>query len=244
MAQDWVYDRSYGTSAMDAPENVRGAFIRKTYLTLFGAILAFALITGALVASGVAEQFVKSVFVSRGAMLGLMVAFIVGGMAAQAMARSRTSPAVQWAGLILYTLLEVVIFLPLLVISETMPQYAGKNLALQAGLCTLLVFGALTFTVVASGKDFSFLRPFLVVLSFAALGLVLASMLLGFSLGLLFVVGMLLLSAGYILYDTSNVLRHYPPGSHVAGALELFASVTLMFYYMLMLFLNQNNSRE
>jgi uncharacterized protein len=245
MAQDWVYDRSYGESAADAPVNARAAFIRKTYLTLFGAVLAFTALTAALVSSGVAEEFVKSVFVSRGAIIGLMVAFIVGGMAAQAMARSQASPALQWTGLVLYTLLEVAIFLPILVISETLPQYAGKNLALQAGICTLMVFGALTFTVVASGKDFSFLRPFLIVASFAALGFVLVSVFLGGpSLGLGFTLLMLLLSAGYVLYDTSNVMKHYPPGSHVAAALELFASVTMMFYYMLRLFMSQNSSRE
>lgn len=244
MAQDWVYDRSYGDSVAEAPVNVRAVFIRKTYLTLGAAVLAFTAVTAALVSSGAAEQFVKSVFVSRGAIIGLMVAFIVGGMAAQAMARSQSSPVLQWAGLILYTLLQVVIFLPILVISETFPEYAGKNLALQAGLCTLLVFGALTFTVVASGKDFSFLRPFLIVASFAALGLILASVFLGFSLGLAFTVAMLVLSAGYVLYDTSNVLKHYQPGSHVAAALELFASVTLMFYYMLRLFMSQNSSRN
>lgn len=245
MAQDWVYDRSYGDSVAEAPVNVRAVFIRKTYLTLGAAVLAFTALTAALVSSGAAEQFVKSLFVSRGAIIGLMVAFIVGGLAAQAMARSQSSPALQWAGLILYTLLQVVIFLPILVISETFPEYAGKNLALQAGLCTLLVFGALTFTVVASGKDFSFLRPFLIVASFAALGFILVSVFLGGpSLGLGFTILMLVLSAGYVLYDTSNVLKHYQPGSHVAAALELFASVTLMFYYMLRLFMSQSSSRN
>lgn len=244
MAQSWSYDAWDGGTVFDAPANTRATFIRKTYITLFGAILAFAGITAALVSSGIAEQFVKSVFVSRGAVIALMVAFIVGGMAAQWMARSQKSPALQWLGLILYTGLQVAIFLPILVISEKWPQYAGKNLAAQAGICTLLVFGALTFTVVATGKDFSFLRPFLMVASFAALGLIIASMIFGFSLGLVFIVAMLVLASGYILYDTSNVLHHYQPGSHVAAALELFSSVTLLFYYMLQLFMSQNSSRE
>lgn len=252
MAQNntWSYDNwdggtRYDSPVADAPVNVRAEFIRKTYFTLAGALLAFVGLTALLVSSGAAETFVKSVFVSKGAIIGLMIAFIVGGMAAQAMARSQSSPALQWLGLILYTLLEVVIFLPILVISETFPQYAGKNLALQAGICSLLVFGALTFTVVATGKDFSFLRPFLIVASFAALGFILVSVFLGGpSLGLGFTVLMLILAAGYILYDTSNVLLHYRPGSHVAAALELFASVTLLFYYMLRLFMSQSSSRD
>lgn len=244
----WSYDNWDGgtryDSAADAPVNVRAEFIRKTYLVLAGALLAFVALTALLVSSGVAEQFVKSVFVSRGAIIGLMIAFIVGGMAAQAMARSQSSPGLQWLGLTLYTLLQVVIFLPILVISETFPAYAGKHLALQAGICSLLVFGALTFTVVATGKDFSFLRPFLIVASFAALGLLIAGLIFGFNLGLVFTVAMLILAAGYILYDTSNVLNHYRPGSHVAAGLELFASVTLLFYYMLRLFMSQSSSRD
>lgn len=242
MAQDWVYDRSYGDSVAEAPVNVRAAFIRKTYLTLGGALLAFAALTAGLMYTGVAEQFVQSVFVSRGAVIALMVVFIVGGMAAQAMARSQSSPGLQWLGLGLYTLLEVAIFLPLLVLAER--QFPGQNLAAQAGVCTLMVFGALTFTVVATGQDFSFLRPFLMVASFAALGLIVAGMIFGFNLGVVFVVGMLVLASGYILYDTSNVMRHYPPTAHVAAALALFASVTLLFYYMIRLFMSQGNSRN
>jgi len=241
-AQAWSYGNQWDDgSAATAPVNVRAAFIRKTYLTLGAAILAFTALTGGLVYSGVAENIVKTVFVSRGAILALMVVFIVGGMAAQAMARSQSSPVIQWLGLIGYILLNTAIFLPILVVAETFPRYAGQHLAAQAGICTLMVFGALTFTVVATGKDFSFLRPFLMVLSFAALGLIVASLFLGFSLGLAFTVAMLVLAAGYVLYDTSNVLHHYPPTAHVAAALALFSSVTLMFYYMLRLFMSQSN---
>lgn len=237
MAQDWVYDRSYDDSVASAPVNVRAAFIRKTYLTLGGALLAFGLLTSGLVYSGVAHEIVQSLFRTRGGVIALMVVFIVGGMAAQAMARSQSSPGLQWLGLILYTLLEVAIFLPILVIADV--YFPGKNIALQAGICTLLVFGALTFTVVATGKDFSFLRPFLMVASFAALGFIIASVFMGFSLGLVFIVAMLVLMSGFILYDTSNVLHHYPPSAHVAAALALFASVTTMLYWMIRLFMSQ-----
>jgi len=48
------------------------------------------------------------------------------------------------------------------------------------------------------------------------------------------------LASASILYDTSNVLRHYSEDSHVAAALELFASVALMFWYVLQLFMSLN----
>ena len=38
---------------------------------------------------------------------------------------------------------------------------------------------------------------------------------------------MIAFAGGAILYDTSNVLHHYPQDRHVAAALSLFASVAL-----------------
>ena len=44
---------------------------------------------------------------------------------------------------------------------------------------------------------------------------------------------LLLLAAASILYNTSNILRIYNPNQHVAAALTLFASVALLFWYVL-----------
>jgi len=38
------------------------------------------------------------------------------------------------------------------------------------------------------------------------------------------------------LRDTSAIIHHYPTDKHVAASLELFASVALMFWYLLRLF--------
>ena len=48
---------------------------------------------------------------------------------------------------------------------------------------------------------------------------------------------MVILAAGFIVYDTSNVMHHYRTDQHVAAALALFGSVALMFWYVLRLFL-------
>jgi FtsH-binding integral membrane protein len=76
---------------------------------------------------------------------------------------------------------------------------------------------------------------------FAALGLVLCGWLFGFSLGLWFTGAMILFACGYILYDTSNVLHHYRIGQHVAASLALFASVALLFWYVLRLLMALSN---
>ena len=53
-------------------------------------------------------------------------------------------------------------------------------------------------------------------------------------------VGDFVLASGYILYDTSNVLHHYPEDRYVGAALSLFASVAMMFWYVLRLFMSRD----
>src|SRR5262249_27896901 len=156
---------SYGTAATAAPSE-RAAFIKRTYLHLAGAVLAFVGLEALLFSSGAAEQIIKDVFLAnRMSWIALLALFIGGGMGAQSMARSRMPVGVQYAGLALYVLLEVLIFLPILYIAIS-PQFGGNiNLPLQAGVVTLAVFGGLTIAVFVSGKDFSFLGPFLWVAS-------------------------------------------------------------------------------
>jgi FtsH-binding integral membrane protein len=74
---------------------------------------------------------------------------------------------------------------------------------------------------------------------FVALGLIVASFLFGFELGLLFSAGMVLLAGASILYTTSNLLHHYRTDQHVAAALELFAAVALLFWYILRIFMRR-----
>ena len=52
-------------------------------------------------------------------------------------------------------------------------------------------------------------------------------------LGIWFSVAMVVFACAYILYDTSNVMHHYRPGQHVAASLALFASVTLLLWYVI-----------
>jgi FtsH-binding integral membrane protein len=86
--------------------------------------------------------------------------------------------------------------------------------------------------------DFSFLRGILAIGGMVALGLIVCSVIFGFTLGLAFSAAMILLACSAILYDTSKVLKHYPVGSHVAASLELFASVALLFWYVLRLLMS------
>jgi FtsH-binding integral membrane protein len=61
--------------------------------------------------------------------------------------------------------------------------------------------------------------------------------LFGFQLGTWFSVAMVGLAGGAILHDTSKIIRDFPEDRHVAASLQLFASVALMFWYVLRIFL-------
>ena len=67
--------------------------------------------------------------------------------------------------------------------------------------------------------------------------LIVLSLAFGFNLGLVFSVAMVVLAAGYILYQTSQVLAHYDPAQYVAASLALFSSVALMFWYIIRIFM-------
>ncbi|HTI99948.1 MAG TPA: Bax inhibitor-1 family protein, partial [Dongiaceae bacterium] len=103
---------------------------------------------------------------------------------------------------------------------------------------TFIGFTGLTLIVFLTRKDFSFLRGLLFWGGIVALTAIVGGVLFGFQLGTFFSVAMVALAGAAILYDTSNVLHHYPADRHVAAALELFASVALMFWYVLRLFLS------
>src|SRR5262249_53875896 len=136
-----------------------------------------------------------------------------------------------------YVLAQAVIFLPLLYVAKMVYPDAIPT----AGLLTLMIFFALSLVVFTTRKDFSFLGPILFVGGLLALGFIIAGALFGFDLGLLFCLAIAGLAAGYILYDTSNVLHHYRTDQHVAAALALFASVALLFWYILQIVMSRRN---
>jgi len=237
-------DGYYGETVAAAPVSERVRFIRRTYAHLAVAVLSFVGISAGLIASGLADQILRDVFMaSRMAWLGTMVVFMVGTTAAQYMARSRASVGTQYAGLALYVLLYALLFVPILTLASN-PDYGVGNaqLPIQAGIVTLMVFAGLTTAVFVSGKDFSFMGPVLMVGSFLALGVIIAAMIGGFSLGLVFCSLMVALFAGYIIYDTSNIIHRYNTNEHVAASMALFGSFAMLFYYILMLFMSSGRN--
>lgn len=223
--------------AIETDRSERAAFIRRTYMHLAGAIGVFvaleAVIFG-LLRPGL-DEIMMTYLQSRGSHLIVILAFVGVSYLANYWAFRGGSPALQYAGLGLYIVAEAIIFVPVLYVAIVyMQDYA---LIAQAGVLTLCMLAGLTAVVFFTGKDFSFLRPILMIASFVALGIILCAMLFPgslFTLGLWFSVAMIVLASGSILYNTSNVMLHFRTDQHVAASLSLFASVAMLFYYILL----------
>jgi FtsH-binding integral membrane protein len=243
MANPYEAYYSDGRTAAQAVPSARVTFIQKTYLHLAGAILAFIGLETLLLRVADSEAVLRSIFgTGKMGMFLLMIGFIGAGYLARWWAHSSTSRAMQYAGLSLYVVAEVIIFLPLLYLADT--YFKDQHVIAKSGLLTLGLFFGLTTAVFVTKADFSWMGSALCVLGWVALLTIVAGMIFGFSLGLWFSAAMILLASGYIVYDTSNILHHYPTESYVGAALELFASVALLFYYILRFTLQQSGNRD
>jgi FtsH-binding integral membrane protein len=211
--------------------NTRATFITRTYTHLLLAILAFAGIEFALFSTGLADRFVASI--GRGWIVFFLL-FVGGGWAATHYAHKSTSRATQYAWLGIYIALNAVIFMPILWVANTF--YPG--MIMSAASATVIGFTALTAIAVFTRKDFSFLRGILMWGSLAIFALILVSFFTSFTLGPIFGVLLVAFAGAAILYDTSNILLHYPEDRYVGASLSLFGSVAMMFYYILYLMMS------
>lgn len=216
----------------------RIAFLRRTYGLLGAALVALALITGGMMRFAPETSLAMSRWAFSGPWNWLLVLglFMVVGFVAERLAWSSTSRNVQYLGLAVGVVAQGIILQPLLwLVMLRLGTADAFGVISQATVVTLAIFIGLTLTVFITRKDFSFLRGTLVIASFAALGVIVASAVFGFSLGLLFVGLMILLMAGYILFQTTLVMKEFPPTAYVAAALMLFSTVATLFWYVLQL---------
>jgi|SRR5690606_1874352 len=208
----------------------RARFIARTYNTLFLAILAFTGIEIALFMSGIAAALAPAM---GGNWLLVLGGFMVASWLGSHVAHTASSPVAQYAALGGFVFAEALVFMPMLWIANTM----FPGVIQSAALVTFVGFGGLTAIAFTTRKDFSFLGGLLRWGGIVALVLIGASLIFGFSLGIFFSVAMVAFAGAAILYDTSNVIRHFPEDRHVAAALQLFSSVALMFWYILRIFM-------
>ena len=229
------YSTAIARPVSELAVSARATFITRTYAHLFGAVMAFTAIELALFSTGVAERIAT-------AMLGTSWLLVLGGFMVVSWLASRValtsrSLGAQYAALAGFVLAEALIFVPLLWIAF---DYAPGAIE-SAAVMTIGGFLGLTFVALYTKKDFSFLRGVMIWGGLCALLAIVGAVIFGFQLGTWFSVGMVAFAGAAILFDTSNVLHHYPEDRYVGASLALFASVALLFWYVLRLVMGSRN---
>jgi FtsH-binding integral membrane protein len=213
----------------------RSQFIWKCYAHVVGALLSLVAIEVYLFSSGVAAAIAAPMINSPFIVMGGFIALSWG---ASHFAHKLESKAAQYSAFAVFVVLWAVMFVPLLMMALIMD--ASGSMIQSAATVTLFGCAALIATVMITRKDFSFLRGVLVWGFFIAIGLIGASLIFGWNLGTWFSVGMIGFAGVAVLYDTSNIMHHYPQDKYVAASMALFASIAMMFYYILRLFMSRN----
>lgn len=210
-------------TAAEATLDERMSFVRKVYALFFAATL-FA-IGGVSLGLAFPEQVVLPI--ARHPYIAFFV--MIGGVfAAQAVRHVRGLNVLALFG---FTTLTGVI------ISPFMFWVALNNPASiwQAGLLTVGIFGGLTAYVFITKRDFDFMRGMLttgLIVIFLA-GLLNFFFMSSGALGFAVAAGALLLFSGYVLYDTSKIIRRYPTNEYIAGALDLYLDAFNIFLALL-----------
>jgi len=216
----------------------RVAFYKKTYAHVAGGVLVFIVFEYLLLQSEAIVDFTLSMTE------GYRWLIMLGGFMfitnyAERMTLKTQDKNTQYLAFGLYILAEAFIFVPLIYIAAYYMD-SGPEILNQAAIVTLALFSGLTAVVFVTKKDFSFLKTGLTIGFFIAIGLIIAGSLFGFNLSLWFSVGMCLLAGGTILYQTSNLIHKYSTEDYIPASLGLFASLMLLFWYILSIFMSRD----
>ncbi len=216
----------------------RTAFYKKTYGHVAAGVLVFVLFEYLLLQSETIVNFMLSMTDGYKWLL-LLGGFMLVTTYAESTAMKTADKNKQYLAYAVYILAQAVIFVPMIYIAMYYMD-SGTEILQQAALVTLALFTGLTAVVMLTNKDFSFLKAGLTIGFFIALGLIIAGTLFGFNLGLWFSVGMCLLAGGSILYQTSQIKEKYTTEDYIPAALGLFASLMLLFWYILRIFMSRD----
>ena len=225
------------TLLITATDQVRVAFYKKTYAHVAGGVLLFVLFEYLLLKSETIVTFMMSM--TQGwRWLIMLGGFMLITNYAESTVIKTADKNIQYMAYALYIFAQAVIFVPILAIAIYYTN--SEDLIQQAAIVTLALFTGISAVVFVTKKDFSFIKTGLTIGFFIALGLIIAGALFGFNLGLWFSVGMCLLAGGSILYQTSNLVHKYGTEDYIPASLGLFASLMLLFWYVLQIFMSKD----
>ena len=227
-------DDNQNILVVNASDTEKASFYKKTYKHLALAVLAFIVVETIMIKT-VPVDFIIWMLSGRFIWLFIIGLFWLGTTMADKLA-FHPSRQKQYLGLAFYVILEAIIFLPMIYIAAS---YSGGDILMQAALTTLFMFAGLTAVVFLTNTDFSFLRTMIIVGGFVSLGIIVVGVIFGFNLGLWFSAGMAVLASASILYQTDQIKNNYGTEQYVGASLQLFASVMLLFWYILRIFMSR-----
>jgi len=215
----------------------RVEFYKKTYAHVAGGVLLFIFFEWILLGNETIVNFMFSMTQGYKWLL-LLGGFMFVTNYAESTALKTTDKNLQYLAYSGYIFAEAIIFVPMLYMAII--ETGSFALLQQAGIVTLTLFAGLSAVVFITKKDFSFIKSALTIGFFIAIGLIIAGQLFGYDLGLWFSVGMCLLAGGSILYQTSNLIHKFGKEDYIPAALGLFASLMLLFWYVIQIFLSRD----
>lgn len=221
----------------ESTEIEKASFYKKTYLHVALAILAFIAVETILIKIVPAEMIYMMIGQRYSWLLVIGIFWLASFLAAKwSLSQSKST---QYLGLGFYVLLEAAIFLPLIYMA--IAYTGGGEVIFQAATLTVAMFAGISAVAFTSKRDFSFLRNIIVIGGFIAIGLIVGGMIFGFNLGLWFSVGMVILASATILYQTSKLKDSYATDQYVGASLQLFASIMLLFWYILSILMSRRS---
>ena len=203
-------------SAATASVEERMAFLKKVY-----GLLTLTLISAA------GAAYVGTSFITPGMLLPLFIVEI--GLIFFALA-VRRKPGLNLFALFAFTTVSGLTLAPVMMVYD-------MAVIQEALVLTVLIFGGLTLYVVTSKRDFSFLGGFLIT---GLIVIIVGSLLNAFifqSPMTEFIIagGGVILFSGFILYDTSNILRKYDVEDYTSATLSLYLDILNLFLFLLRL---------
>ena len=214
--------RSYvANSAASASVEERMVFLKRVY-----GLLTLSLLSAAVGA------YVGRAIVSPGLMLVMFIAEIALIFFAMAV---RRKPGLNLVALFAFTTVSGLTLGPVMLVYNA-------GVVQEALVLTVLIFGGLTLYVMMSRRDFSFLGGFLVT---GLIVMIVGSLLNAFlfqspAAEFAIAAGGVILFSGFILYDTSNILRHYDVRDYTSATLALYLDVLNLFLLLLRLLGNRD----
>jgi FtsH-binding integral membrane protein len=223
-------EKLFGTTVLTG---ARSETIKKTYM-LLGLAVAGGFAGGYL---GAQSDTLARLFTGW---LGWILAMVLLNVIPRIAIAARNNPVLGLAALVADGFVSGLVLAPILRIASL---YAPGVIPI-AVIMTLVVFGAVTIFVFASGRTFSAPRGLMLGIMIALVAAVVLNAFLNIGfLGILIAAGIGIFGVCILVYATSDVLNSPYADSPIPGALMLFAGLFNVFVAILNILLRMNRRR-